>query len=93
MSDAQKMNQAITQYLKQTLGGTVQDSHIYALAMMMTGLVRGKSSHFEEIGRKSGQQSGAKFPSRVKLIHRFIKNKHVSYEVTVHPPIYSRGIV
>jgi len=58
----------------------VQDSHIYALAMMMTGLIRSKSSHFDEIGRKSGYGSGSKFPSRVKLIHRFIKNKHVSYE-------------
>lgn len=48
--------------------------------MMMTGLIRSKSSHFDEIGRKSGSESGSKFPSRVKLIHRFIKNKHVSYE-------------
>ena len=80
MSDAQKMNRAITQYLKQILSGTIQDSHIYALAMMMTGLIRGKSSHFDEIGRKSGHGSGSKFPSRVKLIHRFIKNKHITYE-------------
>ena len=80
MNDARKINLSITKYLKQVLGGTVQDSHIYALAMMMTGLVRSKSSHFDEIGRKSGHKSGSKFPSRVKLIHRFIKNKHVSYE-------------
>jgi len=80
MSDARKMNLSIARYLKQVLEGTVQDSHIYALAMMMTGLIRSKSSHFDEIGRKSGPESGSKFPSRVKLIHRFIKNKHVSYE-------------
>jgi hypothetical protein len=80
MSDAVRMNLAISRYLKQLLAGTVQDSHIYALAMMITGLIRSKSSNFEEIGRKSGHRSGAKFPSRVKLIHRFIKNKHVSYE-------------
>lgn len=80
MSDARKMNLSIARYLKQILEGTVQDSHIYALAMMMTGLVRSKSSHFDEIGRKSGHKSGSKFPSRVKLIHRFIKNKHVTYE-------------
>ena len=49
MSDSRKMNVAITQYLKQILSGTIQDSHIYALAMMMTGLIRGKSSHFDEI--------------------------------------------
>lgn len=80
MSDAGKMNLSIARYLKQILGGTVHDTHIYALAMMMTGLIRGKSSHFDEIGRKSGHKGGSKFPSRVKLIHRFIKNKHVSYE-------------
>jgi Transposase DDE domain len=80
MSDAVKMNLAISRYLKQILGGTVQDSHIYALAMMMTGLIRSKSANFDEIGRKSGQPSRAKFPSRVKLIHRFNKNKHVTYE-------------
>jgi hypothetical protein len=80
MSDARKMNLAISHYLKQILAGHVQDSHIYALAMMMTGLIRSKSANFEEIGRKSGHGSGSKFPSRVKLIHRFIKNKHISYE-------------
>ncbi len=80
MSDARKMNIAIARYLKQILSGTVQESHIYALAMMMTGLIRGKSSHFDEIGRKSGHRGGSKFPSRVKLIHRFIKNKHITYE-------------
>ena len=73
MSDARKMNLAISRYLKQILAGQVQDSHIYALAMMMTGLIRSKSANFEEIGRKSGHGSGSKFPSRVKLIHRFIK--------------------
>lgn len=78
MSDARKMNRAITRYLKFTLEGTIRDSHIYALAMMMTGLIRGKSSHFEQIGAKSGAR--AKYPSRVKQIHRFIKNEHVSYE-------------
>ena len=85
MSDARRMNRAITQYLKQILSNTVQDSHIYALAMMITGLIRGKSSHFDEIGRKSGHGSGSKFPSRVKLIHRFIKNKHVTYETHFIP--------
>ena len=80
MSDAVKINLTIGRYLKQILGGTVQDSHIYALALMMTGLIRGKSANFEEIGRKSGQPSRAKFPSRVKLIHRLNKNKHVTYE-------------
>jgi Transposase DDE domain len=80
MSDAVKINLTIGRYLKQILGGTVQDSHIYALALMMTGLIRSKSANFDEIGRKSGQPSRAKFPSRVKLIHRFNKNKHVSYE-------------
>lgn len=78
MSDARKMNRAITDYLKQTLQGSVRDSHIFALAMMMTGLIRGKSSHFEQIGAKSG--ATAKYGSRVKQIHRFIKNKHVAYE-------------
>ena len=85
MSDARKMNLAIGRYLKQILAGSVPDSHIYALAMMMTGLIRSKSSNFEEIGRKSGHGSGAKFPSRVKLIHRFIKNKHLSYETHFVP--------
>jgi len=80
MSDAVKMNLAIGRYLKQILGGMVQDSHIYALALMMTGLIRSKSSNFDEIGRKSGQPSRAKFPSRIKLIHRFNKNEHVTYE-------------
>jgi hypothetical protein len=80
MSDAGKINLSIARYLKQILDGTVHDSHIYALAMMMTGLIRSKSSHFDEIGRKSGQQGGSKFPSRVKLINRFIKNKQVSYD-------------
>jgi hypothetical protein len=80
MSDAVKMNLAIGRYLKQILGGTVQDSHIYALALLMTGLIRSKSANFDEMGRKSGQPSRAKFPSRVKLIHRFNKNEHVTYE-------------
>ena len=80
MSDASKMNLSIARYLKQILDGTVHDRHIYALAMMMTGLIRSKSSHFDEIGRKSAYKGGSKFPSRAKLIHRFIKNKHVSYE-------------
>ena len=78
MGDARKMNRAITDYLKQTLQGSVRDSHIFALAMMITGLIRGKSSHFEQIGAKSG--ATAKNGSRVKQIHRFIKNKHVTYE-------------
>jgi hypothetical protein len=78
MSDARKMNRAITDYLKQTLQGSVRDSHIFALAMMITGLIRGKSSHFEHIGAKSG--ATAKYGSRVKQIHRFIKNEHVTYE-------------
>jgi hypothetical protein len=39
------MNLSSARYLKQVLEGTVQDSHIYALAMMMTGLIRSKSSH------------------------------------------------
>lgn len=85
MSDARKINVAISRYLQQILAGQVQDSHIYALAMMMTGLIRSKSANFEEIGRKSGHNSGSKFPSRVKLIHRFIKNKHVSYEAHFLP--------
>ena len=80
MSDGEKMNRAISRYLKQVLGGMVHDSHIYALAMMITGIIRSKSSNFEEIGRKSGQPSRSKFPSRVKLIQRFNKNEHVSYE-------------
>jgi hypothetical protein len=83
MSDARKMNQAITAYLKQTLQGVVRDSHIFALAMMITGLVRGKASHFEQIGAKSG--ATAKYGSRVKQIHRFIKNEHVSYETHYMP--------
>lgn len=83
MSDARKMNRAITDYLKQILGGTVRDSHIHALALMITGLVRGKSSHFEKMGAKSGAR--AKYPSRVKQIQRFIKNKHISYEVHYLP--------
>jgi len=85
MSDAVKMNLAISRYLKQVLGGTVQDSHIYALAMMMTGLIRGRSSNFDQIGRKSGYRGGSKFPSRVKLIHRFVKNKNVTYEAHFLP--------
>ena len=85
MSDARKINIAISRYLKQILEGQVQDTHIYALAMMMTGLIRSKSANFEEVGRKSGHESGSKFPSRVKLIHRFIKNKHVSYEAHFLP--------
>ena len=85
MSDAVKMNLAIGRYLHQILGGTVQDSHIYALALMMTGLIRGQSSNFDRIGRKSGYRGGAKFPSRVKLIHRFIKNEHVTYEAHYLP--------
>lgn len=82
MSDAQKMNRAISRYryLQQVLGGQVQDSHIYALAMMISGLIGSKSANFAEIGRKSGCRSGSKFPSRVKLIHRFVKNRHISYE-------------
>lgn len=78
MSDARKMNRAITGYLQQVLGGSVRDSHIHALALMITGLIRGKSSHFEKIGAKSGAK--AKYPSRVKQIQRFNKNKHISYE-------------
>jgi hypothetical protein len=78
MSDARKMNRAITDYLKQMLQGSVRDSHIFALAMMITGLIRSKSSHFEHIGAKSG--ATAKYGSRVKQIHRFIKNDHVTYE-------------
>ena len=85
MSDAMKLNLAIGRYLKQILGGTVQDSHIYALAMMMTGLIRGRSSNFDQIGRKSGHRGGSKFPSRVKLIHRFVKNKNVTYEAHFLP--------
>jgi hypothetical protein len=83
MSDARKMNQAITGYLKQILEGTVRDSHIHALALMITGLVRGKSSDFEKIGAQSGAR--AKYPSRVKQIHRFVKNKHISYETHYLP--------
>lgn len=85
MSDARQINNAISRYLKQILAGQVQDSHIHAVALMMTGLIRGKTANFDEIGRKSGQPSGAKFPSRVKLIQRFIKNKHVSYETHFLP--------
>lgn len=85
MSDARTMNLAISRYLKFVLEGAVHDSHIYALAMMMTGLVRSKSSSYAEIGRKSGHRSGSKFPSRIKLIHRFVKNKHVSYETHFLP--------
>ena len=59
MSDARKMNRAITNYLKQTLQGSVRDSHIFALALMITGLIRGKSSHFEQIGAKSGARPTA----------------------------------
>lgn len=83
MSDARKMNRTITEYLKQTLQGAVRDSHIFALAMMITGLIRGKSSHFEQIGAKSG--ATAKYGSRVKQIHRFIKNEHVTYETHYLP--------
>jgi hypothetical protein len=83
MSDARRMNRAITEYLKQTLQGTVHDSHIFALALMITGLIRGKSSNFEQIGSKSGAQ--AKLPSRVKQIHRFVKNRHVTYETHFMP--------
>lgn len=78
MSDARKVNRAITGYLQQVLGGTVRDSHLHALALMITGLIRGKSSHFEKISAKSGAR--AKYPSRVKQIQRFNKNPHVSYE-------------
>jgi len=85
MSDAIKMNLAISRYLQQILGGLVQDSHIHALALMMTGLIRSKSSNFDEIGRKSGQPSRAKFPSRVKLIHRFNKNEPVTYQTHFLP--------
>lgn len=85
MSDAVKMNLAIGRYLKQVLAGRVQESHIYALTMMMTGLIRGRGANFDQIGRKSGYRGGAKFPSRVKLIHRFIKNKHVTYETHYLP--------
>lgn len=85
MSDARKMNRAVTRYLKFTLVGTVRDSHIYALAMMITGLIRSKSSHFEQIGAKSG--ATAPYPSRVKQIHRFIKNEHISYESHYMPLI------
>lgn len=83
MSDARKMNRAITEYLKQTLQDVVRDSHIFALAMMITGLIRSKSSHFEQIGAKSG--ATAKYGSRVKQIHRFIKNDHVTYETHYLP--------
>lgn len=78
MSDARRINRAITGYLKQVLGGRIRDSHIHALALMMTGLILSKSSHFEKIAAKSG--ATAKYPSRVKQIHRFIKNKHIAYE-------------
>ena len=78
MSDARKVNRAITGYLKQVLSGTVRDSHIHALAMMITGLIRGKSAHFNKIGAKSG--ATAKYPSRAKQIQRFNKNSHVTYE-------------
>ncbi len=78
MSDARRINRAIAGYLKQVLGGSVRDSHIHALALMMTGLILGKSSHFEKIAAKSGAR--AKYPSRVKQIHRFVKNKHITYE-------------
>src|SRR4030067_3604596 len=77
MSDARRMNQAIMGYLKQVLQGTVHDSHICALALMMTGLIRSKSSNFEQSGSKSGAQ--AKLPSRVKQIQRFVENQHVAY--------------
>lgn len=78
MSDARKVNRTITSYLQQVLGGTVRDSHIHALALMITGLLRSKSCHFEKIGAKSGAR--AKYPSRAKQIQRFNKNPHVSYE-------------
>jgi len=78
MSDARKVNQAITGYLQQVLGGSVRDSHIHALAMMITGLIRGKSAHFGKIGAKSG--TTVKYPSRAKQIQRFNKNPHVNYE-------------
>jgi len=83
MSDTRKMNRAITRYLKFTLEGAIRDSHIYALAMMITGLIQSKSSHFEQIGAKSGVT--ARYPSRVKQIHRFIKNEHISYETHFMP--------
>ena len=83
MSDARRMNRAVTGYLKQVLGGTIRDSHIHALALMITGLIRGKSSHFEKISANSGAK--AKCPSRVKQIHRFVKNKHVTYEAHYLP--------
>ena len=78
MSDGRKVNRAITSYLYQVLGGSVRDSHIHALAMMITGLLRGKSAHFGKIGAKSGAK--AKYPSRTKQIQRFNKNQHVRYE-------------
>lgn len=83
MSDARRMNQAMMGYLKQVLQGTVHDSHICALALMMTGLIRSKSSNFEQIGSKSGAQ--AKLPSRVKQIQRFVKNQHVACETHFMP--------
>jgi hypothetical protein len=83
MSDARRMNQAVTEYLKQALQGTVHDSHIFALALMITGLIRSKSSNFEQLGSKSGAQ--AKLPSRVKQIHRFVKNQHLGYETHFMP--------
>ena len=89
MSDARRMNQAITGYLKQVLGDSVRDSHIHALALMITGLIRGKSSHFEKISANSGAK--AKYPSRVKQIHRFVKNKHVSYEAHYLP--FSEAVI
>lgn len=78
MSDARKVNRAITGYLQQVLGGSVRDSHIHALAMMITGLIRSKSAHFGKIGANSG--TTAKYPSRAKQIQRFNKNPHISYE-------------
>jgi len=78
MSDARKVHRAITGYLQQVLGGTIRDSHIHALAMMITGLIRGKSARFGKIGTKSG--ATAKYPSRAKQIQQFNKNPHVQYE-------------
>lgn len=65
------MNRAITDYLKQTLQGSVRDSHIFALTMMVTGLIRSKSSYFEQIRAKSG--ATAKYGSRVKQNLPFIQ--------------------
>lgn len=80
MSEARKINQAVKNYLSQVIGLSVHDTHIVVLATMITGLIRSRSANFDEIGRKSGHPGHSQFLSRQKLIHRFIKNLHVSYE-------------